>query len=188
MREFAKFCRVLMWIVLAVGVLFQSVSIAGIEYQQERGKELMKATNDINTFWLGLVMVAMVVAVVLFVTLKKGKIFPFILAIMAAIGVVIVAYYIDFEINGPAMSGVETFANSPYVLTKWEIIYRNALLSIVPLLMIPMFLVYLEDRREAKYAEEHEEAPSILDGMGDFRLSKLSEADERPEDDVKKRR
>ena len=179
MRTFAKICHVLLWVVLALGVLFQSVAIAGIEYQKELGH------NNINTFWLGLAMVAMVVAVVLFVALKKGKIFPFILAVLAAIGLAAVAYYVQYKVFGPSMAGVEAYGDT---LTTWKVIYRHALMVLEPLFMIPMFIVYLEDRREAKYAEEHEQAPSILDGMGDFRLSKLSEADERSEDDAKKRR
>lgn len=187
MRELAKICRVLMWGVLAVGVLFQSLSIAGIEYQKELGMQRGMGGNNVNTMWLGLVMVAMVLAVLAFVLMKRWKAIPLVLAFLVAIGIVVVAYYIDITINGHALPGVQAHSNSPYDLTVWEIIYRNALLAIEPLLMIPLYLVYREDLREAKYAEEHEQVPSILDGMGDFQLSKLSEEDERPQPKKHKR-
>lgn len=178
MRELAKICRVLMWGVLAVGVLFQSLGIAGIEYQKGLGN------NNINTFWLGLSMVAMVAAVVLFAVLKKGKVFPLIGAVLAAIGLALVAYYIQRMMFGSSMAGVEVYGQT---LTTWKIVYRHALMVIEPLLMVPIYLVYREDLREAKYAEEHEQVPSILDGMGDFQLSKLSEEDERPQPKKHKR-
>ena len=178
MRSVAKVCHVLMWIVLAVGVLFQSLGIAGIEFQKAEGK------NNINTFWLGLAMVAMVVAVVLFVAMKKWKVIPFVLAVLAAVGLVFATFYVQVKIFGPSMEGVEKYG---YTLTLGKLIYRHMLMVIEPVLMIPLFLVHLEDRREAKYAEEHEPVPSILDGMGDFTLSKLSEEDARVERKPRKR-
>lgn len=177
MRTIAKICHVLLWVILALGVLFQSLAIAGIEYQKAEGR------NNINTFWLGIAMIAMIVAVVLFVALRKGKIFPLILAVIAAIGLAFAAYYVQYEIFGPSMAGVTAYGDT---LTIGKVIYRHALMVVEPLLMIPMYLVYLEDRRAAKYAEEHEEVPSILDGMGDFRLTKL-EDDERPVKKPRKR-
>ncbi len=179
MRTVAKVCKALMWVVLVIGVLFQTLSVMGIEYQ--RGLN----NNNINTVPLVLATVVMVIAVILFATLQRVKLIPLIIAAVMAVCFVVLAYYVQVKTLGSNLAGVEQYG---YTLTVGKILRNNALLAIEPFLMFPIWLVHREDRRAAELVAEQEAVPSVLGGLlSDFTLSTLPEEKEVP-GPIKKRK
>lgn len=171
MRTLAKVCKVLVWVVLVVGVLFQALSVMGIEYQKGF------SNNNISTVPLVLATVVMVMAVILFTALRRRKFIPLIIATAMAVCFVVLAYYIQVKTLGRNLNGIEQYG---YTLTVGKILRNNAMLAIEPLLMFPIWLVHREDCCAADLAEEQETVPSVLSGLSDFTLSTLPEEKEVP--------
>ena len=155
-----KFCKKVIWVLLAMTVLFQGIAIYGIMNGN--------AAEQYDYRPLAVATVLMVIAVILFRVLPRGKIVPFVLAsVMGVLFVVLAIQMMNvFEVRTLTEGGTEG-------LTFWRALYRHMSPILIPLCMIPIFLEYREERLEAK-AEQEETPPDTY-----FEL--LNDADEKSE-------
>ncbi len=168
MRTLAKVCKVLLWVVLALSLFFQIGAVIAIKnYDTAMG---IKSSYEVGPLVIATAL--MTVSVILFAALRRGKVVPLIAA--AVLGVCFIALAHSLQVYYGAPAGVEP--NGEY-MTVWRALYKHALPALLPVLMLPMWWVYREDRLEAAAAAEREEVPSIL---GDFQMSSLPEERDVP--------
>lgn len=172
MRTLASICRVLMWVLLGWMLFFQIGTVISI-HNYDRAMGLI---SSYETGFMTAITVLMTAAVVLFAALRRGKTVP--LAAAAVLGVCFVwlAHSLQQYYGGAA--GTETLQAS---LTVGKALYRHAAPALLPVVMLPVWWVWREDRLEAQAAAERETVPSVLGELGDFHLSALPDEAETPQ-------
>ena len=159
METIARIFRVLAWIALAVTTAFQVLVIMGIR----------QGDSAFNTMPIVVATVLMVVAVVLFCVLPRGKIVPLLMAVAAAVLFVVIA------VNIKAVFTVRLSTDgSDLGITSWRLVYRHLSPVLVPILLFPVWLNYHLDRQLQKAYAEKEQPTSYL-GLEDFQLSRLDD-------------
>lgn len=149
MRTFVSVCRVLVWLILVLTTTIQVMAVIGIY--------IWNSADVFNPVLLIVAAVLMLLAVVLFFALPRGKVFPLVLAAMAGIFFVILALQLK-----------ETF---PVTVTErglagislWTAMYRHMSPALIPLLMFPIFWDNYTDRRAAKLAEADQLTPTYFE-------------------------
>ncbi len=166
MREWATVSRVLIWVVLAFSLFFQIGTIISIHNYDTA----MDVRSSYETGFLTLCTVLMTVSVVLFMVLRRGKLIP--LIAMTIIGICFVAIAASLHEYYGMPKGTTGIGD---YLTVGEALYRHALPALLPILMVPVWLVHREDVRERARAEEEEAIPSVLGGLTGFKMTSLEE-------------
>ena len=152
--------RVFVWVSLVISTLFQGLAMFGIA----RNSEFSIIPMLVATF-------VMVAAAILYFALPKGKLFPLLMAVGAAVLFIIVAILLAKEF--PVRLGID---GSDQGLTPWRLVYRHLSPLLVPLFLTPLYIEYRAECKAAA-ARAHEEAPdsyfNLLDK--DFKLSRLED-------------
>lgn len=178
MRILADVCKVLMWVVLALSLFFQIGAIMAIKYFDNA----MGIRSSYEVGPLAAATALMTVAVIMFAALRRGKGIPLIAAAVLGVCFIALAHSLHSYYGAPA--GTEQIDD---YMTVWEALYKHALPALLPVLMLPIWLVYREDRRAADLAAELEALPSILGDLSDFTLSTLPEEKEVPKPTKKRK-
>lgn len=166
-----KFCKKVVWVLLAITVLFQGIAIYGIMNGNAAGQYDYRP--------LAVATVGMVIAVVLFTVLPRGKVVPLLVA--AVLGVLFVVLAIQMM----GVFKVQTLVDgSSFGLTFWRALYRHMLPILIPLCMLPVFLEYREKRIEEKATEEETPPDSYFELLND---TELKEQTPRPKRSVRRR-
>lgn len=159
MNILASICRVLVWVVLVITTALQALAMYGIA----------SGNNDFSIFPMVIATVVMVVAVILFFALPRGKTVPFLMAVGAAVLFIVVAVMIKNAFT--VYLGAD---GSNVGITAWRMIYRHLSPILIPVLLLPPWVMYRVDvKLEKEYKEKHQ-PDSYLD-LGDFQLSRLEE-------------
>ncbi len=168
-----KFCKKVIWVLLAITVLFQGVAIYGIMNGN--------AAERYDYRPLAVATVMMVLAVILFRVLPRGKVVPLVVA--AVMGVF-------FVVLGVQMLGVFKASTSAggidIGMTFWKVLYRHMSPILIPLCMIPIFLEYREKRMQEKADEEETPSDSYFELLGDADTKSKKDAP-RPKRSVRRR-
>ncbi len=168
-----KFCKKVIWVLLVITVLFQGVAIYGIMNGN--------AAEQYDYRPLAVATVMMVLAVILFRVLPRGKVIPFVIA--AVMGV----FFVVLAVQMMGVFKVQTLADgSSFGLTFWRALYRHMSPILIPLCMIPIFLKYREKRVEEKAAAEETPSDSYFELLGDADTELEKEAP-RPKRSVRRR-
>ena len=166
MRKVASVSRVLLWITFVLSVFFQVVAIFAINlYNTQSG-----TISSYKTGPLAIATVLMVLAVLLFFILRRGKLVPLIVA--AALGVCFIFLAVSLHEYYGAPAGV--VPGGEY-MTAFEAVYKHALPALLPVFMFPLWLEYRQDRIDNAHREDEEQIESVLGGLTDFKLSALPE-------------
>lgn len=179
MRTLASICRVLMWVLLAWMLFFQIGTIISI-HNYDRAMDIL---SSYETGFMTLITVLMTAAVVLFAVLRRGKTVPLVAAAVLGVCFIWLAHSLQQYYGAP--SGTETLEAS---LTVGKALYRHASPALLPVVMLPPWWVWREDRLEAAAAAEREPVPGVLGDLADFHLSALPDEDTRPNEAKKPRR
>lgn len=142
---FVRVCRVLAWLVLALCVFFQVVAVLGI-----RANGIAYDTAPLLT-----ATVLLVLAVVLFFALPRGKLVPLLATV--ALAAVFVVLALDLHAT---FSPASPRADSG--LTWWRTVYRHLLPTTLPVLLFPVWWDDRARRLERRAAREAETPPSVL--------------------------
>lgn len=147
MRTFVSVCRVLVWIVLVLTTLIQIGAILSISL----GEKL------VNPTLLTIATALMVVSVIIFFALRRGKLIPLLTAAAAALLFIIAA----FELKSTL--AVVVTERGPAGISLWTAMYRHMSPILIPMLMFPIFWDDYTDRRAAKLAEADQLTPTYFE-------------------------
>lgn len=164
MRGFAGLAKVLIWALLIWMLFFQIIAIVSIRHNDAA----MGINSSYETDWLWICTIGMTLAVLLFMFLPRGKFIPMLFAFAFGIGFVFIAVSIHEYFGAPA--GVTDAAGT--YLTAWKATYRHASPLLIPLLMVPVWLVHREDVKLRQRAEDEAPVESVLGG---FTIKSLDE-------------
>lgn len=149
-----KFCKKVIWVLLATTVLFQGIAIYGIMSGN--------AAEQYDYRPLAVATVAMVVAVLLFRILPRGKMVPF------AIAVVMGVFFIVLGVQMMGIFKASTSAGGIDIgMTFWKVLYRHMSPILIPLCMLPIFLEYREQRLYAQAKQEEMPPDSYFELLSD---------------------
>lgn len=150
MRLFASFCRVMIWVTLVITTAVQALAIIGI---------YMKGSGSLfNPVLLIVAVAAMVVSVILFFALPRGKIFPLAAAALTAILFIVLAVEMTNAFPTSLSSDGGTTGIS---MTK--AVFRHMTPALIPLLMLPVWWQYHRDRVAQNEKAATEKTPSYFD-------------------------
>ncbi len=150
MRSFAAFTRVCTWVLLVFICSVQALAIVGIAINDSQ--------KAFNPWLLGIASVVMIVSTILFFALPRGKSIPFILAAADAVFFIVLAFMLKNAF--PVVFAVD---GSDSGVSLWTAIWRHMSPILIPLCMLPTWILYLEDRSAEKNADAENRTPSYLD-------------------------
>ncbi len=157
MRSIATIAKIFIWVLLAWMLFFQIGTILSIRSFDVA----MDIKSSYETGFLSVCTVAMTLSVLLFMFLPRGKVIPMIVAAVVGICFVFIAVSIH------EYYGVPTGVTDPVgeYLTAWEATYRHASPLLIPMLMVPVWLVHREDMLIRQRAEDAAPTESVLGGF-----------------------
>ncbi|MBO5928809.1 MAG: hypothetical protein J6Q42_02190 [Clostridia bacterium] len=171
----ASFCRKVMWLVLVVTMMFQGIAI----YSIANGNAAQ--TYDYRPLLVATVL--MILSVFCFRILPRGKIVPFIVAIVTGVFFVVLAIQM-LQVFGM----YELVDGSRRGLNLWRTIYRHMSPVLIPLCMVPVWLEYRRDRKDEKKAKEETPPDSYFELLDEsFKMASLEDDTHRPKRSVQKR-
>ncbi len=150
MRLFASFCRVLVWVVLALTAIPQIMAVIGIYFGN--------STELFNPVLLIVATALMFIAVVLFFAIPRGKLIPLLLAAAAA------AFFIILALKLMDVFPVTVTLTKNAGISLWRAMYRHMSPVLIPLLMFPVFWEYHTDRKASLLAEADRLTPTYFEG------------------------
>ena len=158
MRKVATVSRVLLWITFVLSVFFQAVAIIAIKLYDTQSETI----SSYKTGPLAIATVLMVLMVLLFFILRRGKLIP--LIVMAALGVCFIFLAVSLHEFYGAPAGV---VPSGEYMTAFEAMYKHALPALLPVFMFPLWLEYRQDCIDNARREDEEPVESVLGGLAD---------------------
>ncbi len=158
-----KFCKKVTWVLLVITVLFQGIAIYGIMNGN--------AAEQYDYRPLAVATVVMVIAVILFRVLPRGKLVPLVIA--AVMGV----FFVVLSIQMMGVFKASTSAGGIEIgMTFWKVLYRHMLPILIPLCMLPIFLEYREKRLYAQAEQEETPPDSYFELLSDADTEKEKKA------------
>ena len=158
MRAGAVFSKTLMWIVLVLCTGIQALAIIGIGSNNARAREA-EQLDKVYTLWPLIALVVLLwAAVLLFTIWKKRAYIGLIVAGIAGIAAIVLAF--DLMRAFPA----QISTTGDVGLSTWKMVYRHMSPILISLLMVPAFIC---DR----IATKQEQARLVASGKARFDLS-----------------
>ena len=150
MRSFAAFTRVCSWVLLVFTGMVQLLAAVGI---------FVNGSQEVfNPWWLIAATALMVLSVVLFFALRRGKTLALLIALADAVLFVVLAFMLKNAF--PVVLAVD---GSDTGISLWMAIWRHMSPVLVPLCLLPTWVQYHEDRVAEKNATSEQNTPSYLD-------------------------
>lgn len=181
MQTRSMVCRWALWILYPIVLFFQFSAVYGtLTGTAANSLEIRPVVNWMMI--LTIVFFATVTAFLVLPLLYKGKRAAYLCAFSTLIATAVMALlFLPIALKlYDYFGGTYVTSSGEIGLSLWDAVYRHMSPLLFPLLMIPIFLDIREAENDRQYAEEKEEVPSILGGLGDFRLSKLDDEGNRP--------
>ncbi len=168
MRSFIAFTRVLTWVLLVFTCAVQALAIVGIAINQSQ--------SVFNPWLLAAATVVMIAAVILFFVLPRGKVYFLLLAAADAVFFIVLAFMLKNAF--PVMLAVD---GSSTGVSLWTAIWRHMTPALIPLCMVPSWIVYHENRVAEKNTDAENRTPSYLDIIDEtYTMRSLDEEDAKP--------
>lgn len=150
MQFVTKLCRTLTWITLILTAGVQALAIIGMYLNDKAGK--------FNPLFLIVATAVMILSVVLFFVLRRGKLFPLIGTAVAGIAFVVLAI-----IMMKVYPVVEAIDGTSTGISLWDAISRHMTPILIPVFLFPLWWQFHEDWRAEKNAVEEASTPSYFD-------------------------
>lgn len=165
MRSFVAFTRVCAWVLLVFITAVQALAILGIFINQSQ--------SAFNPWLLIIAAVVMIAATVLFFALPRGKVYFLLLAAVDAVFFIVLAFMLKNAF--PVMLAVD---GSSTGVSLWTAIWRHMTPALIPLCMVPSWIVYHENRVAEKNTDAENRTPSYLDIIDEnYSMRSLDEED-----------
>lgn len=147
MRIFLSICRVLAWVTLVLTTLVQIGTILSV-YMGDR---------LVNPLFLVMATILMVVSVIMFFCLRRGKLIPLLTAAVAGIVFILTALHLKDTLS------VVVTTQGLAGISLWKAMYRHMTPALIPLFLFPVFLDYHTDRVAILRAEADARTPQFFD-------------------------
>ena len=143
MRTGSTICKIGMWVTLVIYAFFQMMAIYGIQTGNNASLIAAGRADEVYSILpLLCVTLLMILAVVLFAVWKKRRYIGVAVALVAAVAIVVVA--LDLSRAFPVR--ISSYDTDPG-LSTWKMIWRHAGMALVPVFMIPAWLLERADLR-----------------------------------------
>ena len=150
MQFVTKLCRALTWVTL--------ISTTGVQVLAAIGMYLNDKAGKLNPLFLIAATAVMVLSVVLFFVLRRGKLFPLIGTAVAGIAFVVLAL-IMMQVY-PVVTSVEGISTG---ISLWDAIFRHMTPILIPVFLFPLWWQFHEDWLAEKNAVAEASTPSYFD-------------------------
>ena len=146
MRTGSSICKIAMWVALVIYTFFQAMAIYGIQTGNNASLIAAGRADEVySVLPLLCVTLLMILSAVLFTVWKKRRYVGIAAALIAAVAIVVIS--LDLSRAFPVR--ISSYDTDPG-LSTWKMIWRHAGMAIVPLFMIPAWLL----ERAASKGEE----------------------------------
>ena len=130
MRTASTVSKICMWVFFCLSLLFHTLALIGLAMNNQSAIEQEKTAVVYDLVPMLIGVGVMLVSVVLFTVLPKGRLIPLIAA--AAAGVLLIFVTIDLGNTFPPSIGAD---GSDVGLTAWRLVYRHYSMVLTPLCM-----------------------------------------------------
>lgn len=165
MRTASTVSKICMWVFFCLSLLFHTLALIGLAMNNRSAIEQEKTAvvYDLVPMLIGVGI--MLISVVLFTVLPKGRLIPLIAA--AAAGVLLVFVTVDLGKTFPPSIGAD---GSDVGLTAWRLVYRHYSMVLTPLCMaVAYFTGRAADKAEQARFNESYRSQYHFDGAPLFR-------------------
>lgn len=145
MRILSYICKTLMWVFCVIYLLFQGLTIYSLTYYNDKAISLKQPDHVYNPVALIVATALMLLAVILFVAMKKRRYIGIIMATVSALVILVVA--LDLGREFPAVIGTGGMDTG---LNAWKLIWRHIGISVVPIFMLGGWLAERAADKEDK--------------------------------------
>lgn len=160
MRTTSTVCKVLMWVFFIVSLFFHVMALFGLHLNNQSAIELNKPASVYNIQPMLIGCVLMLLSVIVFTFLRKGKWIP--LCIAVAAGVLLLIVTIDLGNTFTVSIGVD---GGDVGLTPWRLVYRHYSMLLTPILMaIAYFTGRTADKEEEAAYNRNYQSQYHFDG------------------------
>lgn len=165
MRTGSTICKIGMWVTLVIYAFFQMMAIYGIQTGNNASLIAAGRADEVYSILpLLCVTLLMILAVVLFAVWKKRRYIGVAVALVAAVAIVVVA--LDLSRAFPVR--ISSYDTDPG-LSTWKMIWRHAGMALVPVFMIPAWLLERADLKKRESQRSLSKEPTYdLSGAAIF--------------------
>ncbi len=165
MRTGSTICKIGMWVTLVIYAFFQVMAIYGIQTGNNTSLIAAGRADEVYSILpLLCVTLLMILAVVLFAVWKKRRYLGIAAALVAAVAIVVIA--LDLSRAFPVR--ISSYDTDPG-LSTWKMIWRHAGMALVPVFMIPAWLLERADLKKREFQRSLSKEPTYdLSGAAIF--------------------
>ena len=171
MRTVSTVSKILMWLFFCLSLFFHSLALIGLYMNNQNAVEQEKVSGVYNLVPMLIGVIVMLLAVVLFTALPKGKLVPLIASVLA--GILLACVTIDLGNTFPPSVGAD---GSDVGLTAWRLVYRHYSMLLTPVCMaVAYFTSRAADKTEQARFNQSYRSQYHFDGAPVFHDSEAAE-------------